>query len=100
MPAQSRLNDMSTGHGCFPPTSMVVTPVTKTFFNDILAGVVDGGCQFATHCCGPPCHDQSTRFPSSGASKTYIEGMPSARIGDAINCGDAIAEGSYNSFVE
>jgi uncharacterized Zn-binding protein involved in type VI secretion len=100
MPAISRIGDMSTGHGCFPPTALVQTSVTKTYFNGILASVVDSGCQHAPHTCGITTHAGSTRSPSSGASKTYIEGFPAARIGDNIACGDAIAEGSANSFIE
>lgn len=100
MPAQSRIGDLSTGHGCFPPTQLVVTPVVKSFFNGILGSVVSSACQHDTHCCGPVCHSGSERSPSSGASKTFIEGLPSARIGDSIACGDAIAEGSPNTFIE
>ena len=100
MPAVIRLGDMSTGHGCFPPTPLVVTPVSKTFFNGILAGVVSGACQHDTHSCGIVVHPQSTRNPSSGSSKTFIEGSPAARIGDNITCGDACGEGSPNSFIE
>lgn len=100
MPAISRKDDLSTGHGCFPPTPMKVTPVKKTFFNDKLAGVVDQQCQFETHSCGITTHSQQERFVSSGASKTFIEGILAARIGDDIACGDAIAQGSENSFIE
>ena len=44
MPAVSRIGDMSTGHGCFAPTALVQTPVTKTFFNGKLASVVNTAC--------------------------------------------------------
>ena len=100
MPAVTRMGDMSTGHGCFPPTAMIATPVTKTFFNGKLAGVVSTECQFETHSCPPITHLASERFISSGASKTFIEGYKAARIGDSIACGDAVAEGSSNSFIE
>ena len=100
MPAVSRLGDMSTGHDCFPPTALVSTPVTKTFFNGKLASVVDPACRHAPHTCGRQTHADATRAPSSGSSKTFIEGKPAARIGDNITCGDAIAEGSTNSFIE
>ena len=100
MPAVSRIGDMSTGHGCFAPTALVQTPVTKTFFNGKLASVVNTACQHAPHSCGITTHSGSTRSPSSGASKTFIEGKLAARIGDNIACGDAIAEGSPNSFIE
>jgi uncharacterized Zn-binding protein involved in type VI secretion len=100
MPAVGRLGDMSTGHGCFPPTALTTTPVSKTFFNGIKPSVVDENCQFAPHCCGSTCHTDETRSPSKGATKTFIEGFKAARIGDDIACGDAIAEGSANSFIE
>lgn len=91
---------MSTGHGCFPPTALVATPVTKTYFNGILAGVFNSQCRHAPHTCGVVTHGGAERAPSSGASKTYIEGNPAARIGDDIACGDTCAEGSPNSFIE
>jgi uncharacterized Zn-binding protein involved in type VI secretion len=100
MPAVSRKQDLSTGHGCFSPTPMMVTPVKKTYFNDKLAGVLSEECQFESHTCGIVTHTQVERFVSSGASKTFIEGILAARIGDDIACGDAIAEGSENSFIE
>ena len=100
MPAVARMTDRSTGHGCFPPTAMVATPVSKTFFNGKLAGVLDTACQFATHTCGNSTHPQNTRTVNSGAGKTYLEGKLAARIGDTIGCGDAIAQGSSNSFIE
>jgi uncharacterized Zn-binding protein involved in type VI secretion len=100
MPAVSRLGDKSTGHGCFPPTALVKTPVLKTYFNGILASVVNSECQHAPHSCGITTHAGSTRSPSNGASKTFIEGELAARIGDSITCGDVIAQGSFNSFIE
>lgn len=100
MPAVSRIGDMSTGHGCFPPTALVQTPVQKTFFNGKKPAVVNTASQFATHCCGIVCHSGAARSPSLGASKTFIEGFLAARIGDDIACGDSIAEGSANSFIE
>jgi len=100
MPSVARKGDLSTGHECFPPTAMVQTPVKKTFFNGALIGVVDPSCQFATHSCGRTTHPQSTRTVNSGASKTFIEGKLAARIGDNIGDGDAIAQGSANSFIE
>jgi uncharacterized Zn-binding protein involved in type VI secretion len=100
MPAVSTIGDKSTGHGCFAPTALITTPVAKTYFNGKLAAVVDSNCKFAAHSCGITTHNTSIRIPSTGASKTYIEGKKAARIGDDIQCGDAIAEGSSNSFIE
>jgi uncharacterized Zn-binding protein involved in type VI secretion len=100
MPAAATIGDKSTGHGCFAPTAMITTPVAKTYFNGKLAGVVDSNCKFAAHACGVTTHNSDIRIPSTGASKTYIEGKKAARIGDSIQCGDAIAQGSSNSFIE
>jgi len=74
MPAVARITDKSTGHGCFAPTALITTPVAKTYFNGKLAGVVDSNCKFAAHSCGITTHNSDIRIPSSGASKTYIEG--------------------------
>jgi len=100
MAAVIRLGDLSAGHGCFPPTALVVTPVQKTFVNGIKIGVVSAECQYASHLCLLVVHSQSSRNPLSGAIKTFIEGNPAARIGDAIACGDVCAQGSYNTFIE
>jgi uncharacterized Zn-binding protein involved in type VI secretion len=100
MPAVSTIGDKSTGHGCFAPTALITTPVAKTYFNGKLAAVVDSNCRFAAHSCGITTHNTSIRIPTGGASKTYIEGKKAARIGDGIQCGDAIAQGSNNSFIE
>jgi uncharacterized Zn-binding protein involved in type VI secretion len=100
MPAIVRLGDLSTGHGCFPPTNLVTTVATKSYINGKLVGLQDEESQFSTHVCGIVVHPQNSRYISSGSSKTYIEGKPVARIGDDIACGDACAEGSPDSFVE
>lgn len=100
MPAVVRLGDVSTGHGCFPPTNLVTTAATKSYINGILVGLQDEASQFSAHACGNTTHQQVTRYISSGSLKSFIEGKPVARIGDNISCGDACAQGSHNSFLE
>lgn len=100
MPAVVRLGDLSTGHGCFPPTTLVVTSSTKSYINGKLIGLQDNMSQFSTHVCGNNTHLQITRYISAGSPKSFIEGKPIARIGDDIGCGDACGEGSPNSFIE
>jgi uncharacterized Zn-binding protein involved in type VI secretion len=100
MPAVVRIGDQSTGHGCFPPTPMLATPVSKTFVNGIKVGVVNNASYHATHSCGITTHAQpAARAHTSGSSNTFIEGKAAARIGDNIACGDAIAQGSPNTFI-
>lgn len=99
MAALVKLGDMSTGHDCFPPTPMVKTPVKKTYINGLLAGVADKECQFAAHTCGNTTHPQTDRYPLPNPKyKTFIEGFPIAVVGSDLYCGDAIAEGSSNTF--
>jgi uncharacterized Zn-binding protein involved in type VI secretion len=100
MPAVSRLGDKSTGHGGFAPTAMITTPVAKTYFDGKYPGVVSPNCKFAAHTRGNTTHNSDIRYPSSGASKTNIEGFKAARIGDDLSDGDAIAQGSPKSFIE
>lgn len=100
MPAVTRLGDLSTGHACYPPTNLVQTAATKSYVNGILVALTDPESQFVTHVCGTSVHPQPSRNISSGAVKSFIEGRPVARIGDNIACGDAIAQGSPNTFIE
>jgi hypothetical protein len=103
MAAIAKLGDLSKGHAPWPPTPMVQTPITKTYFNGALAGAVDPSCQYASHVSVLfpfPVHPQSTRYPTSGSSKTYIEGYPVARTDDPLADGDFVGPGSPNSFIE
>ena len=54
MPAACRLGDNTNGHGCFAPTPISATPVTKTFINGILASVI--GADLPDHVCGRVTH--------------------------------------------
>lgn len=100
MPGIAVIGDVTTGHDGFPPTKMVQSPISKTKFNGQKPGVVDPACQFLEHSKGQTVHPQISRYPTSGSTKTKIEGYYIARIGDPLNDGDIIAKGSDNSFVE
>lgn len=98
MPAASRLGDLSTGHGGFPPTAVIITPVSKTRINGKFAAVVDS--QLVRHSLGKTVHfPDRNRKISSGSSKTRIEGKSAARIGDIIDCGDTMGQGSSNTYI-
>lgn len=92
MPAATRRGDLTSGHGCFPPTAITSTLASKTFINNILASVIGGSV--ATHFCGRTTH--AGRTITSGSSKVIIEGRDATRIGDSVNCGDTIGQGSNN----
>lgn len=91
-----RIGDESAGHGCFPPTQLVYTPVTRTFCDGKLIAVV--GAQYAPHSCNHTTHTQQDRTIIGGSNNTFIEGFQMARIGDPIACGDIVAQGSETSF--
>lgn len=91
MPAVSVLGDQCTGHGCFPPRASI-SANDLLFINDIPALVVGSG--FASHRCGDSSHGGAV---AGGSSLVNIDGKALARIGDPVDCGSAVAEGS--SFV-
>jgi uncharacterized Zn-binding protein involved in type VI secretion len=86
------LGDVSLGHGCFPPTPLTATPVTKTKINGKLPAVVSPQCFYLPHVCGNTTHPSITRVFASGSPKTFIEGYPVARTIDSIVCGDKPSE--------
>lgn len=94
MPAVSRLGDLGSGHGCFPPRpSTGGSP--DVFVNGI--AVHRAGDPWDTHCCGSSCHDSSL---AAGASTVNVNGAGMARIGDPVACGSAVAQGSSNVFCD
>jgi len=97
MGAFVRIGDNSEGHGQWPPTPLVYTPVTRTFVDGKLIAVV--GAQYAPHTANNVTHQQPNRtIIGSGSSTTFIEGYPMARVGDPISCGDKVAPSNSNSF--
>lgn len=96
MPAVNREGDQSTGHGCFPPTPNVAENCSTVFVNNKPLAVV--GSQFATHSCGDTVHPQSGRTVTMGSGTVFAENKAVARIGDPISCGDAVGQGSPDTF--
>jgi uncharacterized Zn-binding protein involved in type VI secretion len=50
---------------------------------------------WVTHCCGDNCHDS---FLLKGSDTVFVNGKAIARIGDLVECGSLVAEGSPNVF--
>lgn len=93
MPAVSRLGDLCTGHGGWPPRPST-SASSNVFINGIGAHRV--GDSWAVHCNSlPECHGSVL---AGGSSTVFINGKPLARIGDPIACGSAVASGSSNVF--
>ncbi|CAH0447970.1 PAAR motif of membran proteins [Vibrio phage vB_VpaM_sm033] len=87
----------TTGHGCYPPTTVTGTASTVKINGQ---SAMTQGDPMAAHCkvCGKsrPCHASSV---SAGSGSVTIEGKPAARIGDSIGCGCAVAGASSNVFI-
>lgn len=92
MPAVTRLGDVCTGHGCFPPRPSS-SASGDVFVNGI--AVHRQGDSWSSHCCGPACHGGAL---ASGSGTVFVNGKMIGRIGDPVDCGSAVAVGSSNVF--
>lgn len=92
MAAATRLGDICTGHGCFPPR-VNDEASDNVFINGI--GAHRLGDHWVTHCCGPSCHDG---VAAAGSSTVFINNKAAVRIGDMVSCGSASAQGSPSVF--
>jgi uncharacterized Zn-binding protein involved in type VI secretion len=98
MPSAYRKGDYSVGADGGAPTELTAfNHCIKTYINSKLAAVI--GDQHQPHVV-PPIHSGSQRAISSGANKTFWEGVLAARTGDSIADGDICGEGSPNTFIE
>lgn len=92
MPAVTRLGDNCTGHGCWPPRPNI-SASPNVYVNGIPVHRQDDA--WAVHCCGPSCHAGQL---ATGSSTVYINGKKCGRIGDPLDCGSSVAQGSSNVF--
>lgn len=94
MPRAVRFGDISTGHGSWPPR-----PNDEASDNVIIngKGAHRLGDHWPTHCNSTPtCHDGNA---SQGSPNVFVNGRNKCRVGDAISCGDHMAEGSPDVIV-
>ena len=92
MAAGTRIGDVCSGHGCFPPRT-VMEGSSNVFANGV--GIARVGDLWETHCCTIICHDGRGQ---EGSSKVFINGRAAMRIGDPIDCGSVVAQGSQSVF--
>ncbi|WJM85462.1 type VI secretion system PAAR protein [Dickeya chrysanthemi] len=98
MPGAARLNDIGSGHDCFPET-----PIIEGSPDVIINGqpAARQGDTVQLHGC--PCpnapHGVHSRKIAEGSSTVIINGKPAARIGDGIHCGGVIISGSGNVII-
>jgi len=94
MAAVTRLGDICTGHGCWPPRPNVEASA-DVFANGI--GVHRQGDAWMPHTC-PEIPETHAGSLAAGSSAVYANGKQVGRIGDPVSCGSAVATGSPNVF--
>lgn len=93
MPAVTRLGDMGTGHGDWPPRASTGGS-GDVFVNGIPLHRV--GDAWAVH-CNPEniCH---ASVLAAGSATVFANGRAVGRVGDAVACGSSVASGSGDVF--
>lgn len=94
MAAVTRLGDIDTGHGGWPPRPSVAGS-PNTFVNGL--PVVRQGDAFDLH-TDPSIPETHGGVLSGGSGSVFVNGIPIGRIGDAVSCGSVVAVGSGNVF--
>lgn len=93
MPAVSMLNDVCSGHGCWP--SRTNDTASSTVFAEG-RGIHRQSDHWSTHCCpNNGCHDS---ILSVGSSTVYVNGLQCSRIGDPIECGSIVMTGASTVY--
>ena len=94
MPAVTRLGDLGSGHGCFPPR--VSTSGSSTGFVNNIA-VHRSTDTWAVHVCVTDGSSHSSNL-ASGSSTVFANNLQVGRIGDPVACGSVVAQGSGNVY--
>ncbi len=94
MPPVTRLGDICTGHGCFPPRPSISSS-PNVYANGI--PVIRLGDAYMPHGCSH-CSPHPGNL-ASGSSTVFVNGLPVGRIGDIINCGSSVAVGSPDVLI-
>lgn len=94
-PPVTRLGDIGSGHGSYPPTT-ITSASSNTKVNSL--GVARVGDTLAPHSSPSP-SPQHKRTICGCSSKTTVNSLGVARIGDAICCGGLLVTGSGNTVI-
>lgn len=92
----ARLGDHCSGHDCYPPRPSI-TSSSDTFIDGIPALRV--GDKYEQHCCTSPPFDCHEGTVISGSGSVFINGQSAARVGDALDCGSTVNNGSSSTFI-
>ena len=93
MPKVTRLGDLGSGHDACPSRELA-TASNNVFANG--RGVGRLGDSYVPHSC--PDHLPHVGAIAVGSETVFVNKKRLARIGDGIDCGGAVAEGSPNIF--
>ena len=93
MPAVTRLGDACTGHGDFPSRPNIAASGNVYANGNAVHREGDG---WAVHCNSVPvCHGGSL---ASGSTTVFVNSKQIGRVGDPVDCGSSVAEGSSDVF--
>lgn len=93
MPAVTRKGDLCTGHGDFSARASIGGS-GNVFVEGAAAHRQGDG--WASHCNSKPvCHGGSL---ATGSGAVFVNGQPLGRVGDAVDCGSAVASGAATVF--
>ncbi|RNM20598.1 uropathogenic specific protein [Dickeya undicola] len=98
MPGAARLNDIGSGHECFPDTP-IIEGSSDVLINGLPAARVGDTVQMHGCTCPQAPHGVHGRKISAGSATVLINGKSAARIGDDIDCGGLIVSGSSNVII-
>lgn len=88
-PAACRLTDICTGHGSCPPRPNIQG--SPNVFTNNLANHRQTDA-WSSHCGHPG------RL-AKGSSTVFINNLQAGRVGDPVDCGSMVAQGSPNVFI-
>ena len=94
MAAVTRVGDLCTGHGCWPPRPSTGGSAS-VYVNGIAAHRQGDG--WAPHTC-PDIPETHASTLAGGSATVYANGKRLGRVGDAVACGSSVAGGSGSVF--
>lgn len=97
MAGAARKSDLTSGHDCFPATTIIEGSPDVIINGQPAARVGDAVAPHGCACSGG--HGVHPRNVSAGQSTVLINGKPAATVGDAINCGGVIISGGGNVII-
>lgn len=92
---------MSTGHGGWCPVTASNGFSTTAFINGVEVQLV-GMTQYNVHTFDDISHphDGAEHIVTTGSSSLIIENKKATMVGEMMDCGDMIAVGSHNAFIQ